>query len=202
MLAGPKVRLPSFMARILARPALFVLITLTQLSLFAGCSGLSGNPHDEANGLVTQANQDIDEHNRLFEETRDTYAEAKDAVEAADDPSEEAERFTQTRETMVEAQAKLKDAREPLSEIRNLDVDTELKDYVGTLSEALDTHIAAEDREMEYYRILEEDPGLEDNRESAQGILDQVADFYQRADADYQRAQDLADANPELIKER
>lgn len=189
------------MGHILVRPALFVLVTLS-LSLLASCSGLSGNPREQANGFVAEANQDIDEHNRLFQEARNDYAEAKDAVEKADDPSGEAERFTQTRQTMVEAQAKLKDAREPLSQIRDLDIDAELKDYAGILSEALDTQIAAEDREMEFYRILEEDPSLKDNRESAQGILDQVGDLYKRADDDYQRAQDLADANPELIKER
>jgi hypothetical protein len=200
-LAGPRGRLPSLMALILARLVLFVVIALS-LPLFAGCSSLGGgDASKQANDYVTEVNDDIDEHNRLFEEARATYTEAKEAVENADDPSGEAERFTQTRETMEEAQARLQEARGPLAEIRNLNTDTEIKEYAGILSEAVDTQIAAESREINFYQILEEDPTLEDNREEALGILEQVGDFYQRAEEDYQRAQELADANPELIRE-
>ncbi len=188
------------MARILARPALLVVITLS-LSLFAGCSALLGDPLERANALIAEANQDIDEHNRLSEEARATYTQAKEGIEAGDNPSGEAERITQTRETMEEAQARLSEARQLLAEVRNLDVDAELKDYVGLLSEALDTQAAAEDREIDYYRILEEDPSLEDDRERALDILQQVDDFSQRAEEDYERAREFADDNPELIRE-
>jgi hypothetical protein len=199
-LAGPNSRLPSLMPRILVRWALFVVITLS-LALSAGC-GPSGDPRQQANGTIIEANQVIEEHNRLYAEARDTYDEAKEAVETGDDPSEEAERFTETRETMEEAQARLSEARQLLAEVRNLDVDTELRDYVGLLSEALDTQAAAEDREIDYYRILEEDPSLEDDRERALNILQQVDDFSQRAEEDYDRAREFADDNPELIRER
>ncbi len=186
------------MLRILARQVLFVVIALS-LPLFSACSG---DPREQANDSVVEANEAIGEHNQLFAEVRSTYAEAKEAVETGDDPSEEAERFTQTRETMEEARARLSEARQLLAEVRNLDVEAELRDYVGLLSEALDTQIAAEDREIDFYQILEDDPSLEDDREEALDILDQVDDFYQRAADDYREAQEFADENPQLIRER
>lgn len=189
------------MPRILVRQALFVVITLS-LPLFVACSSASGDPHEQANDSVVEANEAIEEHNELFAEVRSTYAEAKEAVETGDDPSEEAERFTQTRETMEEAQARLSEAQQLLAEVRNLDVEAELRDYVGILSEALDTQIAAEDREVDFYRILEDDPSLEDDRQQALNILNQVDDFYQRAAEDYEQAQEFADENPEVIRER
>lgn len=190
------------MVPILIRLALFVVITLS-LPLFTGCSGFfGGGPREQANNYVMEANGAIEEHNRLFEEARATYAEAKEAIETEDDPSEETERVTQTRETLEEAQGRLQEARGPLAGIRELDVDAETKEYAGLLSEAVDTQIAAESREIDYYRILEEDPSLNEDRERALSILDQVGDFYQRAQDDYERAQQLADANPELIKQR
>ena len=189
------------MPRILARQVLFVVIALS-LPLFSACSGASGDPREQANDSVVEANEAIGEHNQLFAEVRSTYAEAKEAVETGDDPSEEAERFTQTRETMEEARARLSEARQLLAEVRNLDVEAELRDYVGLLSEALDTQIAAEDREIDFYQILEDDPSLEDDREEALDILDQVDDFYQRAADDYREAQEFADENPQLIRER
>ena len=197
-LADPKGRLPWTMPCILVRQTLLVMITLS-LPLFTACSS---DPREQANDSVVEANEAIEEHNQLFAEVRSTYAEAKEAVETGDEPSVEAERFTETRETMEEARARLSEARQLLAEVRNLDVEAELRDYVGLLSEALDTHIAAEDREIDFYQILEEDPSLEDDREQALDILDQVDDFYQRASADYRQAQEFADENPELIRER
>lgn len=188
------------MARILVRPVLFVVITLSLLLPLAGCSDLGGGPRDQANDLLAEANEAIDDHNRLFENARNTYEEAKEAVEAGDDPSEEAERITQARETIEDAQANLQEARESLVQVQDLDVDPEIKDYANLLAEALDTQIAAEDREIDFYRILEEDPSLESNNERARNILQEVGDGYQRAEDTYERAQELADANPDLIK--
>ncbi|MDQ3834086.1 MAG: hypothetical protein M3315_10725, partial [Actinomycetota bacterium] len=78
-------------------------------------------------------------HNRLFEAARGTYAEAKEAFEAGETASKEAGRATQTRETMQEARGKLEEAREPLSHVLDFNLDPELKEYAGLLSEALDT---------------------------------------------------------------
>jgi hypothetical protein len=187
------------MVRILVRPVFLVAITLL-LPLFIGCSGLFGDSREQANDSVAKANEAIDEHNRLFEEARSTYEEAKEAVESGDEPSGEVERFTQTRQNMEEAQGRLSEAKEPLAEIQDLNVEPEIKEYAGLLSEALDAQIAAEDREIDFYRILESDPGLEDDRRRALDILAEVDDGYQKAKDDYERAQELADANPELIK--
>ena len=188
------------MVRILVRLVLFVVIMLA-LPLSVGCSGLFSDPHNQANASVAKANEAINEHNRLFEEARTTYSETKQAIESKEDPSEETERVTQIRETMEGAQGSLSEAKQPLDEMQDLNVEPEIKEYSALLSEGLDTQISAEGQEIEYYRILEEDPGLDTGRDKALGILSDVSDGYQRAKDAYGRAQELADANPKLIKQ-
>jgi tetratricopeptide (TPR) repeat protein len=187
------------MARILVRPALFAVITLSLLHL-AGCSGFFGDQRGRADDLVAQANGAINEHNRLFEEARTTYTEVKEDIENEEDPPGEAERIIQARDTMQAARGRLLEAQEFLAEVRDLNVDPEIQEYAGTFSDALETQLGAEDQEVEFYRILQEDPSLEDERERALNLLEEVDDGYQRAEEAYGRAQELADANPELIK--
>ena len=189
------------MARILVRPALFVVITLS-LPPSAGCAGLLGGPYYQANSLVDEANEAIEEHNRLFEETRFAYEGAREAVEAGDDASEEAERIARARETMQEARDALERAREPLSEVQELDVEPEIGEYARSLSEAVDVQLSAEDREIDFYELLEQDPTLEDSRAEAEDILSEVDDGYEEAEEAYERAQEIATANPELLRER
>ena len=188
------------MARVLGCPVLFVVIALS-LPLLTGCSVLFGNPREQANDYVVEANQAIDEHNQRFEETRSTYAEVKEAIEAGGDTSKEAERIVQTRETMQKARDKLEEAREPLSEVRDLNVGPEIREYAGFLSDALDAQLAAEAKEIEFYEILEQDPILSKNREEVLDILADADDGYKKAGDNYGRAQELADANPKLLKE-
>src|SRR3954468_21373149 len=137
------------MARILVRLALFVVITLSVLSS-AGCSGLFGNQREQADGLVAQANEAIDEHNRLFNEARTTYAEVKEDIENEEDPSGEAERVTQARETMEEARRNLLEAQESLAKVQDLNVDPEITEYAGTFSEALEAQLGGEDQEVKF----------------------------------------------------
>jgi hypothetical protein len=179
---------------------LLVVITLS-LSLSAGCSGLLGGPYDQANEYVTQANQAIDEHNRLFEEARGTYKEAKEAIESGKDTSQEVDRITQAKETMQAARSGLEGARVPLSAVQNLDVDSQIKEYAVLLLEAINAQIAAESREIRFYELLEKDPTLADNRQEAEQTLTEVGDGYKEAENAYDRAQELADANPDLLKE-
>ena len=189
------------MARILSRPLVLVVTTIA-VSLAAGCSGALGTPHDQANGYITEANKAIDEHNRLFEEARGSYEEAKEAVESGEDTSqEEVDGLTQARESLQEARDELEGAREPLTEIQDLDVESQIKEYATLLSEAIDAQIAAENREMSFYEILEQDPTLSDSRDEAEETLTEVGDGYQEAENSYNQAQELADANPELLKE-
>lgn len=57
--------------------ALFVVILLS-LVLLSGCSGLLGeDPGEQANQAIKNANASISEHNRLFDEARTTYTDAK-----------------------------------------------------------------------------------------------------------------------------
>ena len=46
----------------------------------------------------------------------------------------------------------------------------------------------------------EEDPALEDNREEAENLLEQVGNDYERAEQAYAEARNLADENPNLIE--
>ncbi len=187
-------------AHVLVRPVLFVAITLS-LPLLASCSGLFGSPREQANDYVGEANQAINEHNRLFEEARGTYTEAKEAVEAGGDVSEGEERITQTRKTMQEARGRLEEARGPLSELYDLDGDPEIKEYAGLLLESVDARLTGEDIEIQYYEILEQDPTLTENREEALDLLTEAGERYQEAAVAYRRAQELAQANPELLSD-
>jgi uncharacterized phage infection (PIP) family protein YhgE len=191
------------MARILVRPVLTVVITLS-LAISAGCSGVFGDPYEQANGHVADANEAIEEHNQLFEEARGAYEEAKESVESGEGASGEAttqevERMAQARENMQEARDTLQEAREPLSDVQNLEVEAEVQEYAGLLSEAIDAQLAGEGGEIGFYELLERDPTLSDNREQAEEALTEIGDRYEEARNAYDRARELADANPELI---
>lgn len=204
--AGPKGgKLLSLMARILVRPVFLVVIALS-LSLLAGCSGAPGDPYEQANGYIAEASEAINEHNGLFEEARGTYEEAKEAVEesgeagSGDDPEEEVEEIAQARESLEEARDTLEEAREPLSEVQDLDVEDEITRYAALLAEGVDAQITAENREIGFYELLEQDPTLADNREEAEEMLTEISDGYEEAENSYSLAQELADANPELLQ--
>lgn len=186
------------MTRILELRASVVVITLSLL-LVAGCSGVSGDPRQQANDAITEANETIAEHDRLFGEARETYEGAREAIEDGEDPEEQASRVAEARETLADARTSLEAAREPLLEVRNLDVEQEIKEYAGLVAEAMDAQLGAEAREIEFYEILEADPILRDDRERALDVLAEVEDGYERAEASYARSREVADANPELI---
>jgi hypothetical protein len=201
-LAGPRDgRLLSLMMPILVRLVLFVVITLSLSLLLAGCSGGSSDSLEQANESVVEANEAINEHNDLFDGARNLYEEAREAIEDGEEPSEEAERVTQARETMQEARDNLEEARDSLTTVQNLQVDSTVKEYAQLLTDTLDAQLAAEAREIEFYEILEEDPTLDEDRERALDLLTQISEGYQRAKDSYGQAQELADANPELLRE-
>ncbi len=182
------------------RPALPVVILLSTL-LLAGCSGLFGeSPGEKADGAIMEANGAISEHNRLFGEARDTYASVKAEIEAGDDPSAQQDRITEARDTMEMARSRLQEANTSLDDVNDLDVDPAVKRYAGTLSDAMDAQISAENREIEFYTLLQEDPALENNRQEALDLLEQVGNDYERAEQAYTEARDLADENPDLIE--
>jgi hypothetical protein len=60
---------------------------------------------------------------------------------------------------MQEARGKLEEAREPLSHVLDFNLDPELKEYAGLLSDALGTQLA-EAKKIEFYEILKQDPAL------------------------------------------
>lgn len=194
------------MLHILVRPASIVVITLALL-LAAGCSG----SREQADSSIAEANEAIAEHNQLFEEARGTYEEAKETIEAGGgdysestsgtDNAQEVEQIGQARETMQEARERLKDARGPLAEVQDLDVEQEIVDYTALLSEAVEAQISAEEREIAYYELLERDPTLSENREEALSLLSEAGGGYAEARDAYDRAQEVADANPEILPE-
>ena len=182
------------------RPAQIVVILLSTL-LFAGCSGLFGeSPGERADRAIVEANGAISDHNRLFGEARDTYASVKAEIESGNDPSAQQDRITEARDTMERARAKLQEANTSLGEVNDLDVDPAVKRYAATLSDAMDAQISAENREIEFYALLQEDPALENNRQEALDLLEQVGNDYDTAERSYTEARNLADENPELIE--
>jgi len=188
------------MARILVRPLVAVVITLS-LAPLAGCSGVFDDPYGQANEHIADANEAIEEHNQRFEEARSAYKEAKESVESGEAGAQEEERMAQARENMQEARDTLGEAREQLSEVQSLEVAAEVQEYADLLSEAIDAQLAGEGGELGFYELLERDPTLEDNREQAEEILAEVDVRYEEARDAYDRARELADANPELLPE-
>jgi DNA repair exonuclease SbcCD ATPase subunit len=181
------------------RRALIVVISLS--ALLGGCSGVLGvDPREQANEAIIEANESIAEHNQLFEQARDTYADVKEQIEAGEDPSGERDRITEAKNTLEEARGNLDDARESLAGVQDLDVDQTIKQYARLLSEAMDAQLAAEAKEIEFYDLLEEDPALENNREQALDLLEEIGAGYKRAEKTYGEAQELADSNPNVIE--
>jgi len=182
------------------RLAPFVVILLSAL-LLAGCSAVFGeSPREQADQAISQANESISKHNVLFDEARSTYADVKQKIESGDDPSKEKDNIAEAKNTLENARTHLQDARESLGTVAELDVDPSVKEYAGLLSEAMDAQLAAEAKEIEFYGILEEDPALQNNREEALDLLSAVGEGYQKAEKLYDKAQNVANANPKLIE--
>lgn len=186
------------MPDILNRCAPTVLILFAAFFVF-GCSPNSESPREKVNATITRASQQVAEHDRLFEKSRDTYAEVKENLESGEDPSKQKENITETRNTLEEARSNLQDARDAIRRVPKLDVKPVVKDYVRQLSEAMDAQLAAEATEIEFYGILQEDPALENNREKALDLLSQVDEDYQRAEKAYVQAREIATSNPGAI---
>lgn len=180
------------------RRAAIVVILFSAL-LSTGCSGLFGDPREQANEAVAEANDSIAKHNRLFERARDTYADVKQKVESGDDPSREKKRITEAKNTLEEARGNLQDAKESLDGVRDLDVDDTVKRYAELLSGAMEAQISAEAREIEFYGILEKDPALENRRQEALDLLSEVGDGYSKAEDAYGKARELANKNPDVL---
>ena len=188
------------MQHMINRRAFYVVILLSSL-LLAGCSGVFGeSPGEQADRAINEANDAIADHNRLFDQARATYTDVKQEIEAGNDPSAQQDRITEARQRMEEARSRLQDARDSLEGVNDLDVDQTVKRYASTLSDAMAAQVSAEDREIEFYALLEEDPSLQDSREEAENLLQQVGDDYERAEQAYAEARELADQNPELIE--
>jgi hypothetical protein len=178
-----------------------IVVILLSVFLLGGCSGVLGeDPREQANEAIVEANESIAEHNQLFEQARDTYADVKEQIEAGEDPSGERDRITEAKNTLEEARGNLDDARESLAGIQDLDVDRTIKQYALLLSQAMDAQLEAEAKEIEFYDLLEEDPALENNRDRALELLDEIAAGYEEAERAYGEAQELADSNPNVIE--
>jgi hypothetical protein len=188
------------MTHIINRLAPVVVILLSALVL-AGCSGVFGNtPSEQADEAISNANDSISEHNKLFDKARSTYADVKEKIESGDDPSKEKDNITEAKNNLEKARKHLQDAKESLDTVNDLDVDPAVKKYAGLLSEAMQDQLDAEAKEIEFYGILEEDPALENNREKALDLLSEVSKGYKEAEKTYGEAQDFADAHPKLIE--
>ncbi len=85
--------------------------------------------------------------------------------------------------------------------MQDLEVEGEIKEYAGTLSEAMGAQLEAEAREAEFYEVLEGDPILAEDRQRALDILEEAGAGYGRAEDAYGRAQEIADSNPDLLRE-
>jgi DNA repair ATPase RecN len=188
------------MTYIINRQATVVVILLS-LFVLAGCSGIFGDtPREQADEAISNANQSISEHNKLFDRARSTYATVKTKIENGDDPSQEKDEITGAKNDLEEARNHLQDASASLDTVNDLDVDPAVKEYANLLSEAMQDQLDAEAKEIEFYGILEEDPALENHREKALDLLSEVGKGYQKAEKTYGKAQELADAHPKLIE--
>jgi hypothetical protein len=178
-----------------------VVVILLSLFVLAGCSGIFGDtPREQADEAISNANQSISEHNKLFDRARSTYATVKTKIENGDDPSQEKDEITGAKNDLKEARNHLQDANASLDTVNDLDVDPAVKEYANLLSEAMQDQLDAEAKEIEFYGILEQDPALKDNREQALDLLTEIGEGYQQAEKTYGEAQEFADAHPKLIE--
>lgn len=189
------------MTRILDRPARFVVIAFALLFFATGCTGLLGGPEGRAGNALDATSEAVVQHNRLYGEARDSYDEARKALDAGEDPKGQVERIKNARQDLLEARGSLEKARKSLSDVGNLGVAREIKDYADLLSGAMGDQLEAEAREAEFYQVLEKDPILERDREKALDLLSRAGDGYKRAEDAYGRARKLAEANPDLLRE-
>lgn len=185
-------------------------VILLSLLLAVGCSA---DPRVQADRAIQQANEDIEAHDELFDEARAAYSDAQQTIretnENSDNESTNNEDTTpesQAAESVSEARGKLQDARSRLEEargeisgIQDQEVSDDLLEYSQTLEDAISAQMRAEKREISFYEILAEDPGLEENREQAMELLDKASQAYTEAENGYKEANSIADSNPELV---
>jgi tetratricopeptide (TPR) repeat protein len=198
-------------------------VILLSLLLAVGCSA---DPRVQADRAIQQANEDITAHDELFDEARAAYSDAQQTIRETNENSEDSEGDdsdggspdsestndegtapeSQAAESISEARGKLRDARSRLEEargeisgIQDLEVSDDLLEYSQTLEDAISAQMRAEKREISFYEILAEDPGLEENREQAMELLEEASKSYTEAENGYQEANSLADSNPELV---
>lgn len=197
------------MRLILNRTRVYFVILLSLL-LAIGCSA---DPRVQADRAIQRANEDITAHDELFDEARAAYSDSQQTIretnENSDNESTNDEGTTpesQASESISEARGKLQDARSRLEEargeisgIQDLEVSEDLLEYSRTLEDAISAQMRAEEREVSFYEILAEDPGLEENREQAMELLDEAGQAYTEAENGYQEANGIADSNPELV---
>ena len=81
--------------------------------------------------------------------------------------------------------------------MQDLDVDKDIKQYARLLSEAMDAQLAAEAKEVEFYDLLEEDPALENNRDKALDLLDEIGAGYEEAEKSLRRGPGSRRREPE-----
>ena len=78
-----------------------IVVILLSVFVLAGCSGIFGNsPREQADEAISNANESISEHNKLFDQARSTYADVKEKIEAGDDPSKEKDNITEAKNTL------------------------------------------------------------------------------------------------------
>jgi hypothetical protein len=193
-------------------------VILLSLLLAIGCSA---DPRVQADKAIQQANEDINAHDKLFDEARAAYSDAQQTIRETNENSQSSEGGQSegsdsgggstndggtTGESISEAQSKLQDARSRLEEargeisgIQDLEVSDDLLEYSRTLENAISAQMNAEEREISFYEILAGDPGLEENLEQAMELLDEAGSSYTEAENGYQEASNIADSNPELV---
>ncbi|MGB3684006.1 MAG: hypothetical protein WA990_16130 [Rubrobacteraceae bacterium] len=194
------------MKHMINRTTLIVVITLSTF-LLGGCSGFLGEtPREQANADISAANEAVAQHNELFQQTRGTYEDVKSEIESSggeggDDAFQaEKDRIAEARGNLEEARGNLEEARSSLEDTQNIaELNPTVAEYAGTLSQAMDAQLEAESLEIEFYGLLEEDPILENNRDQAQQLLTDAGDGYQQAENSYEKAQELANSNPDVL---
>ena len=189
----------SLMFHMLTRSTFAVVIALAAFVLISGCSSNSKSPREKANEAVAKANKSVARHNKLFEQSRNTYNSVKTKLESGKDPSDQKKSITEARDTLEKATANLKDAKESLKSVQDLDVNGAVKKYTSLLSAAMGDQISAEDKEAQFYGILEKDPALKNSRKKAEELLTEVSKGYEKSREAYKKAKDYARSHPNIV---
>lgn len=187
--------------RINAALALIVLAAVTLAC--ASLKNLGKNPREEANKLIDQAADDLDEINKIDDDAQQKSSDLNKAM--GDKNVDETKRIIGDLITDIDkGTEKGKDAADKVEQASKLDIKPALKDYLSLKAQAFR-------KEIDAYQALRQAAVIARDNYTAQGLptdkrteyTDKISEYKKLKDeakALHRKAADVARANPDMNK--